>query len=733
MIRKSFLLALSLLFLNVSYLKAGEGMWLPQLLKALNEDDMHALGFKLTAEDIYSINQGSLKDAIVHFGGFCTSEIISSQGLLLTNHHCGYGQIQSHSTLEHNYLEEGFWAMNKSEELPNPGLTAIMIKRIDDITKIVLKGVSDDLPTRERQSLIDQNIAAFKNTLSLETYEDAVIKGFFKGNQYYMITTITYQDVRLVGAPPSSIGKFGSDTDNWVWPRHTGDFSLFRIYAGKDNLPAAYSEENVPFQPKKHLEVSTSGVKEGDFTLVFGFPGRTNEYLPSYALEQMTQELNPRKIAIRDAALKIVDGYMKSDPAIKIQYASKFARIANYWKKWIGENQGLERSQAIEAKKSYERELQARINQNEEWQAKYGDLLAKFYEVYQVMEPYAIGNAIFFETFYRNIELAQVVYLSNNCLKRIDQGEEAFEDYRSRIKNYFSSFHKNYNNEVDQSVFNKLMVMYLKECPKDFLPEGAGSMTSMDIEKEAINIYNNSLLINQESFDALFEMPMDEFQSALKKDPAYEFFIPFIDGYFNMANQSYEMYQDSIESMMRHYMKIQMDAYPDKTFYPDANSTMRVTYGQVRSYEPSDAVKYLPVTTLEGVMQKYVPGDYEFDVPNRLIELYEQKDYGEYADDKGRMPVCFIGTNHTTGGNSGSPALDAHGRLIGLNFDRAWEGTMSDYNYDPSICRNIMVDVRYILFIIDKFAGAGHLVKEMDLVKSDLRSEVWKKRQNAKR
>lgn len=703
---------------------AGEGMWLPQLLKALNEDDMQSLGFKLTAEDIYSINQGSLKDAIVHFGGYCTSEIISSEGLLLTNHHCGYGQIQSHSSVENNYLEEGFWAMNRSEELANPGLTAIMIKRIDDVTEIVLKGVTENLNSRERQSAIDKNIAAYKSTLDLEDYEDAVIKGFYKGNQYYMITTITYRDVRLVGAPPSSIGKFGADTDNWVWPRHTGDFALFRIYAGPDNLPANYSEDNVPYQPKKHLEVSTAGVQEGDFTLVFGFPGRTNEYLPSYALEQLTEELNPRKIAIRDAALKIVDKEMKADEKIKIQYASKFARIANYWKKWIGENQGLERSGGIEKKQEYEQELMRRIYQNPDWEIKYGTLLPQFDQLYQDMEPYAVSNAIFFETFYRNIELARIAYLSRNALNRIEAGEEAFNSYRDRLKNYLADFHKDYSPMVDKQVFARLMAMYVAQSPEEFLPEGSSGLDEAYFAVKAKEIFASSALLDKENFDDLFNLPMKKFEKRLSSDPAYQFFLPYIDTYFEKANGPYEVYQDSIEALMRKYMKVQMLAYPEKSFYPDANSTMRVTYGQVQSYSPRDAVVYEPVTTLEGVMEKYVPGDYEFDVPEKLIALYENKDYGAYADENGQMPVCFIGTNHTTGGNSGSPALDAYGRLIGLNFDRAWEGTMSDYNYDKEICRNIMVDVRYILFVIDKYAGAGHLVEEMDLVSS----KVWDQR-----
>ncbi len=715
-ILRSIILTLIVLVYSMSSLSAGEGMWLPQLLKALNEEEMKDLGFELTAEDIYSINQGSLKDAIVHFGGFCTSEIISSQGLLLTNHHCGYGQIQSHSTIENNYLEDGFWAMNRSEELANPGLSAIMIRRIDDVTKKVLMGVGSDLSATERQSAIDKNIALLKAELKLSEFEEVKVKPFYKGNQYFMITSISYPDVRLVGTPPSSIGKFGSDTDNWVWPRHTGDFALFRIYADENNMPAEYSENNVPFQPKKHLEVSTAGVKEGDFTLVFGFPGRTNEYLPSYAIEQIVEDLNPKKIALREAALGIMDAEMKADPQVKIQYASKFARIANYWKKWIGESLGLTKTKAIEKKKTYEKELQKRIEDNPKWDKMYGDILGEFESLYADNEKYVLANALFFETFYRNIELARVSYLSNNCLNRIESGNDAFLGYKDRIANHLSSFHKDYNIGVDKKVFAKLMAMYVENCPAEFIPEEYVGKDEAYFEMISSKIFDGSMLSDKEEFDKLYALNDGaDFENSLKDDPAYLFFKSFINTYFEKANPKYEEFNTAVEDKMRNYMAVQMKAFPEKRFYPDANSTMRVTYGQVKSYRPRDAVHYEPVTYLKGVVEKYVPGDYEFDLPERLIELYKEKDYGDYAAENGMMPVCFIGSNHTTGGNSGSPVLDARGRLIGLNFDRAWEGTMSDYNYDASICRNIMVDVRYILFIVDKFAGAKHLVEEMDL------------------
>lgn len=696
---------------------AGEGMWLPQLLKSLNEGEMKDLGFKLTAEDIYSINKGSLKDAIVHFGGFCTSEIISDQGLLLTNHHCGYGQIQSHSSIENNLLENGFWAMNLSEELANPGLKAIFIKRIDEVSSQVLEGIDENLNGAERQSAIDKNITKLREQTQLGEYEDIQIKPFYKGNQYYMITTVSYPDVRLVGAPPSSIGKFGSDTDNWIWPRHTGDFALFRIYANADNEPAEYSEKNIPFTPAKHLEIAMDGVKEGDFTMVFGFPGRTNEYLPASAIDQLVHVLNPKKIEIRDEALKIIDAEMKANPEVKIKYASKFARIANYWKKWIGENQGLNFSDAIKLKKEFENEFLNEINKDVELKSKYGNVLSELNTLYSMHEEYALANALFFETFYRNIELGQVSYLMYNILKRSDGEQKDFVNYKERISDYLKDFHKNYEPDVDKKVFQRLMELYLKNAPGKAIPLSYSKLGEEELNNFADIIFKDSKFTDATAFSELMDIEdASKFREAVENDLAFQFFNPFIEKYFDEMNPQYESISKEIDDNMRNYMAAQMAAFPNKRFYPDANSTMRVTYGQVRSYSPKDAVEYKNRTYLHGVIEKYIPKDYEFDVPEKLIELYKNKNFGQYADDTGDVPVCFIGTNHTTGGNSGSPALDAYGRLVGLNFDRVWEGTMSDYHYDARICRNIMVDVRYILFIVDKFAGAGHLVEEMDLV-----------------
>jgi len=695
---------------------AGEGMWLPMLLKSLNEAEMQQMGMKLTAEDIYSVNKGSLKDAIVHFGGFCTSEIISSNGLLLTNHHCGYGQIQSHSSLENNYLKNGFWAMSNEEELANPGLTATFINEIIDVTKGTLRGVTDKMTVSERQSIIDKNIEKVTADIQRESYQDVYVRPFFNGNQFFAFKTTTYRDVRLVGAPPESIGKFGADTDNWVWPRHTGDFSLFRIYAGPDNLPADYSTENKPYQPKHHLPISLDGVEEGDFTMVFGFPGRTQEYLPSPAIEQIVNDLNPAKISIREKALGIIDKYMRTDEEIRIKYASKFARVANYWKKWIGESQGLKKTKGIAKKKKFEKEFMAALPKN----SSYRSILPTFEKLYKEQAPLAYVRDYYSEVASRNIELMRVVSIAQRLVSTYeDNGEKGYESYKARVIPFLEGFYKDYNATIDEEVFDALTEMYVKNVDEAYVPNSlrglVDSETGLD-NGRGQNFYDKTSFADQTRMFAVLEMTPDAAVRHIKRDPAYNFGKEWKELFDSKVAQPLSGIQFQLDSLQRIYMDALMKTFPDKTFYPDANSTMRVTYGQVQSYNPSDAVTYQPVTYLEGVIEKYQPGDYEFNVEDKLLELYENKDFGQYADSNGKLPICFIGTNHTTGGNSGSPAIDAHGNLIGLNFDRAWEGTMSDYNYDASICRNIMVDARYVLFVVDKFAGAGHLVKEMTLV-----------------
>ncbi len=712
---KNIILTITLAFVvNLSH--AGEGMWLPLFLKSLNEAEMQELGMKITAEDIYSVNKGSLKDAIVHFGGGCTSEIISSSGLLLTNHHCGYGQIQSHSTLENNYLKNGYWAMNQSEELRNEGLTATIINEIVDISLEALKGTTAKMSVKERQSIIDLNLEVIKENLIKADYQDIIIKPFYNGNQYFAFLTTTYRDIRLVGAPPESIGKFGADTDNWVWPRHTGDFSLFRIYAGPDNLPADPSPENKPYQPKHFLPISLDGVQEGDFTLVFGFPGRTQEYLPSPAVEEIVESLNPAKIAIREKALNIIDKYMRADEGTRIQYASKFARIANYWKKWIGESTGLKKTKGVEKKKRFEKEFMSMLPRD----SKHRDILPEFEKLYEQRAPYAYVRDYYSEVTSRNIELMRIAGIMGRLESTyLENGEEGYNNFKGRVVNYLNGFYKDYNPTIDKEVFAALTEMYASNVDHKFTPGSLESSPQMQVSYKglAANLYEGTAFADKDKTMAILNLPPAEAIERMKADPLYQLSNEWKIIYDKEVAAPYNALNYQIDSLQRIYMAALMETFPDKRFYPDANSTIRVTYGQVAGYSPTDAVTYGPVSYLDGVMEKYKPGDYEFDVSDKLIELYENADYGDYADkDNGKMPVCFIGTNHTTGGNSGSPAIDANGNLIGLNFDRAWEGTMSDINYDPSICRNIMTDVRYILFVVDKFAGASHLIDEMKLV-----------------
>lgn len=713
---KKLLVAFLLLITTIA--RADEGMWLPLFLQQLNEKQMKGMGMKISAKDIYNINSGSLKDAIVSFGGFCTGEVISSKGLVLTNHHCGFDAIQNHSTLERNYIRDGFWAKSQSEEIPNQGLFVTFIVRIEDVSKQVLNGVNINMSESERQSVIDKNIAGLRKEVKKESYQDSFIRPFFEGNQYFLFVTETYRDVRLVGAPPSSIGNFGKDTDNWMWPRHTGDFSMFRIYAGKDNKPAEYSADNIPYTPKKSLSISLDGVNEGDFTMVFGFPGRTNQYLHLAAVQQIMEVNDPAKIAIRDKALAVIDGFMRKDEQIKIQYAAKYASISNSWKKWQGEVLGLTSTNAVGKKKTYETEFQKRVNANPAQKEKYGNLLADLEAAYTELKPFGYARDYYLEITSR-VELYTIAgWLSSLRMAHERDGQKGYEQRMKQLKTQLSGLYDEYNAEVDQKLFETLLTMYIKDQDENYqspvlrkwLAESNNNMAQL-----AASVYNETILDEKEKIMALLEKPMTEVLDFIKNEKRVGLVIDMVNTYSNKVTKNLNEIQARINKLNRTYMQAQMEVMKEKKFYPDANSTLRVTYGNVKGYNPRDAVKYDFYTYLDGVMDKYKPGDYEFDVPEKLRDLYKNKDFGQYGN-KGKMPVCFIAMNHTTGGNSGSPALDAYGNLIGLNFDRVWEGTMSDINYDPSICRNIMVDIRYVLFIVDKYAGASHLVKEMKLV-----------------
>jgi len=688
-------LKIILFFITIQLSAQQGGMWIPSLLNGMNEEEMSSLRSKLTAADIYDVNNSSLKDAVCHFNGGCTSEVISPQGLILTNHHCGFSSIQSHSSLENDYLKNGFWAMSLEEELPNDGLFVEFIISIHDVTKDVLANVSEDMTEKDKQSNITKSSNGIMKNWGREPWQDVKIKSFYKGNQYFLFVTERFEDIRLVGAPPTSIGKFGSDTDNWVFPRHTGDFSMFRIYADANNHPVKYSKDNKPYSPKHYFPISLDGIEEGDFSMVFGFPGTTNEYLPAVAIEHITKNYNPTNIAIREAALKVIDEEMKKSDAVRIKYASKQARMANYWKKWKGENLGIEKSNAIEKRHEFEKTFTTALKEKG-LTNKYGSILTEFDSLYKDFSPVDIKRRNFIEVFITTNELMQMTYRAYQFEQAITENPANLEKAKVGIINVLKSIHKDFDANVDKGVFVSVMPLYGK--------------------KADLSIYNNTSFTNLDSALKLFDGDIKEIIKKLNKDVAYQYAKPMIDEFTNSINVEFQEKNETISALQTKYMTALMEALPNARYFPDANSTLRVTYGQVRGYSPRDAVYYDAISYLDGVIEKYIPGDYEFDVPQKLRDLYASKDYGQYADKNGKVPVCYLGTNHTTGGNSGSPAIDAHGNLVGLNFDRVWEGTMSDMYYDPEICRNIMVDLRYVLFIIDKYAGATNLINEMKLV-----------------
>ena len=709
------LIKILLLFVFVQVSAQQGGMWIPSLLKGMNETEMKNLGMKITAEEIYSVNKSSIKDAVPQFDGGCTAEVISNKGLILTNHHCGFDAIQNHSSTEHDYLTDGFWAYKMEDELTNKGMVVSFVVRIEEITSKVLEGVASLTTEIEKQKKIQNNIGILSRTLPKEVWQENNIKTFYDGNQYLLFVTETFKDIRLVGAPPSSIGKFGSDTDNWVWPRHTGDFSLFRIYADKNNHPAEYSEVNVPYTPKYFFPISIEGLKENDFTMVMGYPGRTQEYLPSFAVEQIVTTLNPAKIEVRDATLKVQNEFMRKDNAIKIQYAAKNATIANAWKKWQGEVKGLKKSNAIAIKQKFELDFQNKVVKAGK-QIEYGTILSDFEKNYGEIKEYALARDLFNEIVIRNAEILSVGYKLYQLEKIYEtKGEQSFNDRRNNLVNGLGDFYKEFNPAVDQKVLEQLLVIYSKKYPKQFLPS---SLENIDAQSLANEVFIKSQLVSYNKINELLTGDAKTVLGKFNNDKGFQVIKSMADGYFSTVAPKYDELNLKNSATQRTYMKAILELFPKNRIFPDANSTLRVTYGKIKGYKPNDAIVYEPFTYLDGVMEKYIPGDYEFDVSQKLIDLYNTKDFGIYGV-KGKMPLNFIATNHTTGGNSGSPALDSRGNLIGLNFDRVWEGTMSDIYYSPEICRNIMVDIRYVLFIIDKYAGAKNIISELNIISSE--------------
>ncbi|MAD31557.1 MAG: serine protease [Cryomorphaceae bacterium] len=649
-------------------LVAKEGMWIPMLLNN-NISEMQAMGCELSAEDIYSVNHSSLKDAIVSFGGFCTGEFISSKGLVLTNHHCGYGQIQKQSSMEHNYLKDGFWANSMAEELKNPGLYVEQLVYMEDVTNSLVNS-GDKFKTIET-ALIKAKELDNPNL-------DYKVVPFFNNNQFFLLATIKYNDVRLVGAPPSSIGKFGADTDNWVFPRHTGDFSLFRVYDEAGNA----------FAPAQHLKVNIAPRTPGEFTMVFGYPGRTQEYLTAVEMDQLVNVENARRVEVRDVLLSIMDEEMRADAAVQLKYASKYARIANGWKKWIGQIEGVQFSKGLDRKRKLEAEFTARLVADANLWDKYSGLLNEI----------AVNNTQIAEGQLKRNEFIETIYYGMEWFSLMSKLQRAKTDVDRNAA--LVEFHQNYSRTVSEKTTAAMLSMALETFPN------------------LIGDMDESMFVNtvHDEIDALVEFTMKDEPIDLETvaTTASTFSTSAFKGFYAVS-PDYALLQRATE-LSAEYMRALMEVFPERNFYPNANSTLRVTYGKLEGVNPRDAVSYGTTTYLDGAMAKYKPGDYEFDMPSRLIELYDNKDYGDYAEN-GKLPVCNIASNHTTGGNSGSPVLNARGELIGLNFDRIWEGTMSDVNFDANICRNIMVDSRYVLFIIDKFADQRWLIDEMELIK----------------
>lgn len=697
-------LVLGLACMNV--LQAKEGMWIPTLLKVV-EGDMQAMGLKLTAEDIYNINHSSLKDAVVHFNGGCTAEMVSAEGLLLTNHHCGYGQIQQHSTVDNDLLSDGFWAMTRGEELANPGLTCTFIDRIEDVT-LALSRACVGLSGEARDKRMNEEMDAIVKRATEGKGLEGRVVAFDFGNSHFLITSRVFRDVRLVGAPPSAVGKFGGDTDNWVWPRHTGDFSVFRIYADANNNPADYSADNKPYTPAHHFPVNVDGVKDGDFTMVFGFPGRTEQYLTSDAVEHVIHRLNPMRIAMRDEGLAVINAARASSDALRIAYAAKQSSVANAWKKWMGQNRGLTELHALDKKHDLERSLKDATGSTV-----VDDIAALNAQYF----PYLEARSLFIELAYYGPDILNYAHSFAGLIEGVVEGEKR-EQLLSKLRDNEPAFRKDFDAQVDEQLLGRLVDEYLEWVPVTLEPEGlrAEVVKAGGGPAWAAKVFGKSVFDNDEVIAKLLASGSDKAWRKLAKDPAYVWIEQLRANYFENVAPEYGRLRAEIERASGAYTKELRNAFPQRVFPVDANSTLRLTYGKVEGSAPYDGMQYNPLSTARGILQKYVPGDPDFDMPKRLVELLEAREYGNYANEEGELVVCFTGSNHTTGGNSGSPALDAKGHLVGINFDRSWESTMSDILFDGSRCRNIMVDIRYVLWVMDVYAGAGHLVEEMTLV-----------------
>ncbi len=721
----SFLVAM-LLGLNAfsATPRPDEGMWLPMFVERLNWVDIQKMGLQLTPEELYSINHSSLKDAVVGLadgsapnGYFCTGEIVSDQGLLFTNHHCGYDRIQKHSTIEHDYLTDGFWAMSKKEELPNPGLTASFLVRMEDLTDVVMNALSDTMNAEQKRAAVRKATKDIKEKASEDGKYDVVVKSFYEGNEYYMFVYETYKDVRLVGAPPSSIGKFGGDTDNWMWPRHTGDFSIFRVYTAPDGSPAEYSEENIPLKPRHHLPISLKGYKKGDYAMVWGYPGSTQRYLTSYGIEYALDKFNPTIVDVFGTTLDVMKTYMDADDAMRIKYASDYAGKANTWKYFIGQTKGLRDLKVKAKKQKIEEGLMAWVDQNPQRKEKYGNMLETIRGGYEEMQndvvPFyyaAIGSG--------NIQMLGMVRQVNQLSSMLEdqkENEAAIEETTAALKESAANFFEDYDYDLDKDMLAAMLTLYRDHNLADQLPEIFGTINKKykgDINDYTDNLYEKTMFANKDDMMKFLDKPK---LKTLEKDPGYQMYQAFFNSIMQHRN-AIAQGQEAVDNGMHLFVQALRDMNPDKKYYPDANSTMRFTYGTVEDYYPADAIHYDYVTHLYGVMEKEDPDNPEFFVPEKLKELFEAKDYGQYGVD-GKLITCFLTTDDITGGNSGSPVINGNGELIGLAFDGNWEAMSGDIAFEKKLQRTINVDIRYVLFIIDKYAGAHNLIEELTLVK----------------
>ncbi len=729
----SLLTALTLGWGSYATNPPDEGMWLPMLIDRLNYVDMQKMGLHLTAEELYNVNQSSLKDAIVGLGNvdyptmhFCTAEVVSGQGLLLTNHHCGFDAIQEQSSVDNDYLTNGFWAMKKEEELPCKGITASFLVRMEDVTAEVLADVTPNMDAATRAATIKKVTQKLQKDNSEKGKYKVDVKSFFEDNEYYMFVYIVYRDVRLVGAPPSSIGKFGGDTDNWMWPRHTGDFSMLRVYAGPDGEPADYSKDNIPMKPKHYLPVSLKGVKKNDFAMVWGYPGTTDRFLTSYGVNLAVEESNPTVVQVRTAKLNIMKEAMSADPKVKLQYASKYASSANYWKYFIGQTQQLKRNKVWEKKKELEDAFSAWVAKDAARQESYGKVLSQINEGYNDLKKFNVHLKYLEEAVFQGPEFIYFSFGAYSLFGKLKQQTEvkdktakaAYEqdikalsdDFRTEVAKHF----KDYNMALDKKIFIALMKLYYNGVAKDQHPSVFADVDKKfkgSFEAWADDVYAKSVFVDETRLNAFLDKPS---YKTLSADPGWLITLSMVDAIRGIYGQVGAV-EEKVNTGNRLFVQGLREMNPGKKWYPNANSTMRMTYGQVLDYKAADAVYYDYLTTLEGVMQKEDPTNDEFIVADKLKQLYKNKDYGRYGQD-GKLPVCFIANLDITGGNSGSPVINGDGQLIGIAFDGNWEAMSGDIFYEPDVQRTIAVDIRYVLFVIDKYAGAGHLVDEMTIV-----------------